>query len=136
VHDNVTCIQCRRGPEPLSLHSTFTALQTKSADPMKRIVPYKQEKSVPYHGAVPVAIGVRKLIAETPVGARRLMSAGLMVELLQEEGLPEAMANRLFSQVRYYLSTYLLLLDGPTRNFAPSIFWLCEVHEVESAIGK
>jgi hypothetical protein len=67
---------------------------------MKRSVPYKQEKSVPYHGAVPVAIGVRKLIAETPVGARRLMSAGLMVELLQEEGLPEAMANRLFSQVR------------------------------------
>ena len=113
VHANVICIQCRRGPEPLSLHCTFIALQTKRAGLMKRTVPYKQEKSVPYHGAVPVAIGVRKLIAETPVGARRLMSAGLMVELLQEEGLPEAMANRLFSQVHH--DCFSCLLDTVER---------------------
>ena len=73
---------------------------------MKRSVPYKQEKSVPYHGAVPVAIGVRKIIGETPVGSKRLMSAGLMVELLQEEGLPTAMANRLFSQVGVHAHGY------------------------------
>ena len=58
---------------------------------------------MPYHGAVPVAVGLRKIIAATPAGARRLMSARLMTELLQvEEGLPEPMANRLFSQVHMY----------------------------------
>lgn len=31
------------------------------------------EKQVPYHGAAPVLESVRKIISETPAGARRLM---------------------------------------------------------------
>jgi len=65
------------------------------------------EKRVPYHGAAPVMDLVRSIIADTPPGSQRLMSAGLMVKLLVEKGLPEAMANRLFSQVRQCAVTRL-----------------------------
>lgn len=59
----------------------------------------RQERA-PNHDAVPAAVALRKIIAATPAGARQLMSASLMVELLvAKEGLPEPMASRLFSQV-------------------------------------
>jgi len=79
---------------------------------LKRAVPYHVEKRVPYHGAAPVMDLVRSIIADTPPGSQRLMSAGLMVKLLVEKGLPEAMANRLFSQVRQCAVTRQCALLG------------------------
>jgi hypothetical protein len=56
---------------------------------------------VPYHGAGPVIDSVRRAINETPVNSKKLMSAGHMVQILIEEGIPEALASRLYSQVRH-----------------------------------
>ena len=55
---------------------------------------------IAYHGAVPLHIMVRNIIADTPAGSKRAMSAGYMVQLVTEMGLPELMAKRLFSQIR------------------------------------
>ena len=44
---------------------------------------------------------VRRIIAASPEGGRRLMSAPIMIDLLiHDEGFPSILANRLFSQIR------------------------------------
>ena len=87
---------------------------------MKRSVPYHVEKQVPYHGAQPVMDLVRRVIQDSPIAGRRMMSAGLMVSLLIEEGLPEAMANRLFSQVINL--SHLVARRGAARAHPPPSF--------------
>jgi hypothetical protein len=44
------------------------------------------KNSIKYHGAGPLLNEVRGIIAATTVGEKRLMSAGIMVKLLQERG--------------------------------------------------
>jgi len=61
----------------------------------------KEKRALPYHGAAPVHTAVREIISATPVGAKIPMSARLMVQILEEqEGLSQAMAHRLLSQIR------------------------------------
>lgn len=43
---------------------------------------------------------VRGVIADTPPGSNRMMSAGIMVELIVERGLALHLAKRLYSQIR------------------------------------
>jgi len=56
--------------------------------------------SEPYHGANELHSIVRRIIAETTPGFKRKMSCAMMVGVLRGEGLSEAMANRVYSQVR------------------------------------
>ena len=55
---------------------------------------------VPYHGAEAVQMAVRAVIPIFPPRTSRPMSANLMIKLLVDHGLPEAMANKLPSQIR------------------------------------
>jgi hypothetical protein len=56
--------------------------------------------TVPYHGAEAVQLAVRAVIAVTSVGASRAMSANIMIKLLIDHGMPQAMAVKLPSQIR------------------------------------
>lgn len=55
---------------------------------------------VPYHGAQEVQAAVRRIIYETEVGANIPMSTNIMVQRLIKEGMIEAMAAKLPSQIR------------------------------------
>jgi len=55
---------------------------------------------VPYHGAEAVQTAVRAVIDVTPSGSARPMSANIMIKLLIDNGMPEAMAVKLPSQIR------------------------------------
>mmetsp|Transcript_22163 Transcript_22163/g.43665 ORF Transcript_22163/g.43665 Transcript_22163/m.43665 type:complete len:237 (+) Transcript_22163:219-929(+) len=55
---------------------------------------------VPYHGAEAVQTAVKAVIAVTPTGNNRPMSASIMMRLLVDHGLPEPMAMKLPSQIR------------------------------------
>lgn len=55
---------------------------------------------VPYHGAQEVQAAVRRIIYETEIGTNLPMSTNIMVQRLIQEGMMEAMAAKLPSQIR------------------------------------
>ena len=55
---------------------------------------------VPYHGAEAVQTAVRAVISATPPQTERPMSANIMIKMLIDHGMPEAMAVKLPSQIR------------------------------------
>jgi hypothetical protein len=55
---------------------------------------------VPYHGAQEVQTAVRRIIYETEIGANVPMSTNIMVQRLIQDGMMEAMALKLPSQIR------------------------------------
>ncbi len=55
---------------------------------------------VPYHGAEAVQLAVRAIVAATAADGQRPMSANIMIRLLVDHGMPEAMAAKLPSQIR------------------------------------
>lgn len=64
------------------------------------IGPATAELAVPYHGAEAVQAAVRTVIEVTPVRSQRPMSTNIMIRLLMDHGMPEAMAIKLPSQIR------------------------------------
>lgn len=58
------------------------------------------EVIVPYHGAEKVLVAVRKIIFDTQPGTLRPMSTQIMIKTLVSDGMPEALAKKLPSQIR------------------------------------
>ena len=60
----------------------------------------KADRGISYHGADEVHKVVREVIGSYSAGGNMLMSAKIMVGILGRSGLSDAMAKRLYSQIR------------------------------------
>ena len=78
-----------------------SAARIRSKPPASKHVSVVYDKTGSFRKVDYLANAVRQIIATTPPGTMRMMSAGLMVRFVEDaHGLDHAAANRLFSQIR------------------------------------
>jgi len=74
---------------------------------------------------------VRAAISATPAGSMRMMSAGLMVELLVEQGLAQQQAKRLATETYFQIASISMMRrrahSAPTMRLLLPIVVLCSV---------